>query len=63
MTTLKARPFLMFEGKAEEAINFYASLFPTSRVLHIERYGPGQPGPEGTVKRAEFALGDQTVFE
>ncbi len=45
---------LMFEGTAEEAMNFYVSLFKGSEVTHIERYGAGEPGPAGTVKRAEF---------
>lgn len=56
------RPFLMFEGKAEEAMNFYVSLFPGAQVLNIARYGPGQPGPEGTVMKASFTVGGQTVL-
>jgi predicted 3-demethylubiquinone-9 3-methyltransferase (glyoxalase superfamily) len=36
----------MFEGKADEAMNFYVSLFPGAQVLEIVRYGPAQPGPE-----------------
>ena len=47
---------LMFEGAAEEAMNFYVSLFKGSEVTRVERYGPGEPGPEGSVKRAEFTL-------
>ena len=44
-------------GKAEEAINFWASLFPESKVGTILRYGKGeQPDQEGTVKYAEFSL-------
>lgn len=46
---------LMFEGKAEEAMTLYVSLFNGS-VTAVEKYGPGGPGPEGTVKRAEFTL-------
>jgi predicted 3-demethylubiquinone-9 3-methyltransferase (glyoxalase superfamily) len=46
---------LMFEGTAEEAMNFYVSLFKGS-VQRIERYGPGEHGAEGSVKRAEFVL-------
>ena len=49
--------FLMFEGVAEEAMNFYVSLFKGSAVRCIERYGPGEQGPEGTVKKADFTLG------
>jgi predicted 3-demethylubiquinone-9 3-methyltransferase (glyoxalase superfamily) len=48
--------FLMFAGAAEEAMNFYISLFPGSRILSIERYGAGEPGREGTVKTAVFEL-------
>lgn len=46
-------------GKAEEAMNFYISLFKNSRVLRIERYGPGQEEQEGTVKHAIFSLNGQ----
>jgi uncharacterized protein (TIGR02246 family) len=46
---------LMFEGRAEEAMRFYVSLFQGS-VTRIERYGPGEPGKEGSIKRAEFTL-------
>jgi len=48
--------FLMFTGAAEEAMNFYVSLFPNSRVVSVARYGAGEPGKEGTVKQAEFEL-------
>ncbi len=48
--------FLMFEGSAEEAMNFYVSLFKGSEVRRVERYGPGEPGAEGSVKRADFVL-------
>jgi predicted 3-demethylubiquinone-9 3-methyltransferase (glyoxalase superfamily) len=57
MASAMIRPFLMFEGKAEEAMNFYVSLFPGAQVLDIARYGPGQPGPEGTVMKASFTVG------
>lgn len=55
-------PFLMFEGSAEAAINFYTSLFPGSRIENVARYGPGEPGPEGTVKLARFTVSGQTVL-
>jgi predicted 3-demethylubiquinone-9 3-methyltransferase (glyoxalase superfamily) len=48
--------FLMFEGVAEKAMNLYVSLFRGSEIRRIERYGPGEPGPEGSVKRADFRL-------
>ncbi|HEY5563766.1 MAG TPA: VOC family protein [Clostridiaceae bacterium] len=59
----KITPFLMFvgpnKGKAEEAMNFYISLFNNSSVLQIERYGPGEAEPEGTVKHSTFSLDAQ----
>lgn len=57
------RPFLMFQARdAEAAMTFYVSLFPDGEVLDVERYGPGGPGPEGTVIRARFRIGGQEVF-
>jgi predicted 3-demethylubiquinone-9 3-methyltransferase (glyoxalase superfamily) len=52
-------PFLMFQGAAEEALTFYTSLLDDARILELSRWGPGQPGPEGTVQRARFALSGQ----
>ena len=53
-------PFLMFvgkqHGKAEEAMNFYVSLFKDSKMINIERYGAGEEESEGTVKHATFSL-------
>lgn len=60
MTTLqKITTFLMFEGKAEEAMRFYTSLFADSEIRSITRYGSGETGPEGTVQLATFALAGQ----
>jgi len=56
------RPFLMFEGKAEEAMQFYVSLFPDARIINITRYGPGQAGAEGSVMVASFSVAGQTVM-
>jgi predicted 3-demethylubiquinone-9 3-methyltransferase (glyoxalase superfamily) len=47
---------LMFAGAAEEAMTLYVSLFGDSGIARIERYGPGEMGPEGTVKLASFTL-------
>lgn len=56
-------PFLMFqEGNAEEAMTFYVSLLPGSEVTDVVRYGPGQPGKEGSVMKAQFSLAGQTVM-
>jgi predicted 3-demethylubiquinone-9 3-methyltransferase (glyoxalase superfamily) len=54
--------FLMFEGSAEEAMKLYVSLFNDSEITSIERYGPGEAGAEGTVKRATFKLCGQNVM-
>ncbi|MBH5320684.1 VOC family protein [Paenibacillus sp. GSMTC-2017] len=54
--------FLMFEGKAEEAMNFYVTLFENSEILSISRYGPEGPGAEGTVIQATFSLKGQTYM-
>ncbi len=59
----KITPFLMFvgiqNGKAEEAIHFYTSLFQNSSIDQIERYGKGQGEPEGAVMHARFTLNGQ----
>ena len=58
----KVTPFLMFEGKAEEAINFYISVFENSRVVSIRRYGPGETGAEGSVMQATMSLAGQLLM-
>src|SRR5947208_2238151 len=45
----KITPFLWFDGKAEEAMNFYISIFKNSKIVSVSRYGEGGPGPKGTV--------------
>ena len=59
---VKVTPFLMFEGKAEEAISFYVSLIPNSSILQITHYGPEGPGQEGSVRTAMFTLGGQNFM-
>jgi predicted 3-demethylubiquinone-9 3-methyltransferase (glyoxalase superfamily) len=51
-----AKPFLMFQGDAQAAMDLYVATFPDSRVVHAERYGEGEPGPAGTIKVATFTL-------
>jgi predicted 3-demethylubiquinone-9 3-methyltransferase (glyoxalase superfamily) len=58
----KVTPFLMFTGRAEEAMNFYVSLLPDSQVLSISRYGENEAGPAGTVRLAEFSLAGQHIM-
>ncbi|MEK4707270.1 VOC family protein [Bacillus sp. FSL R10-2780] len=55
----KITTFLMFEGKAEEAMNFYTSLFNQSEIVNISRYDEKGPGKEGTVIHATFTLNGQ----
>ena len=58
----QVQPFLMFEGKAEEALNFYVSLFPDSRVGNVQRWPAGGPAKEGTVMKATFTVAGQSVL-
>jgi predicted 3-demethylubiquinone-9 3-methyltransferase (glyoxalase superfamily) len=55
----KITPFLWFDDNAEEAVNFYASIFKNSKVGSITRYGEAGPGPKGTVMVVEFQLEGQ----
>lgn len=52
-------PFLWFDNNAEEAANFYVSVFKNSKLLNVARYGDAGPGPKGTVMTAEFELDGQ----
>lgn len=52
----------MFDGKAEEAINFYISLFDQSEIIHIKRYGADESGAEGSVMQATFTLNGQLLM-
>ena len=55
----KITPFLWFDGNAEEAMNFYVSIFKNSKVGRIRRYGDAGPGPKGTVMSVTFQLEGQ----
>ena len=55
----KITPFLWFDGKAEEAANFYTSIFKNSKILNVARYGEAGPGPKGTVMTVTFQLEGQ----
>ena len=52
-------PFLWFDHQAEEAMNFYVSIFKNSKAGTITRYGDGGPGPKGTVMSVTFELEGQ----
>jgi predicted 3-demethylubiquinone-9 3-methyltransferase (glyoxalase superfamily) len=58
----KVSTFLMFEGKAEEAMNFYVSLFDGAAVASIRRYAKEGPGKEGSVVVASFTLKGQNFM-
>jgi predicted 3-demethylubiquinone-9 3-methyltransferase (glyoxalase superfamily) len=52
-------PNLWFDGNAEEAMNFYLSVFPNSKALSVSRYGDAGPGPKGSVLTVAFELNGQ----
>ena len=53
-------PCLWFDTEGEEAANFYTSVFPDSRIVHVARYGSAGPRPEGTVMTVSFELSGLT---
>jgi predicted 3-demethylubiquinone-9 3-methyltransferase (glyoxalase superfamily) len=55
----KITTFLWFDGEAEAAANHYTSIFRSSRILNVARYGEGGPGPEGAVMTVTFQLEGQ----
>jgi predicted 3-demethylubiquinone-9 3-methyltransferase (glyoxalase superfamily) len=58
----KITPFLWFDGNAEEAMNFYISVFKNSKVGRVTRYGEAGPGPEGRGLSATFQLDGQEFY-
>jgi predicted 3-demethylubiquinone-9 3-methyltransferase (glyoxalase superfamily) len=57
----KISPFLWFDNQAEEAANFYVSIFKNSRILNISRYGDAGPGVPGAVMVVEFELEGELI--
>jgi predicted 3-demethylubiquinone-9 3-methyltransferase (glyoxalase superfamily) len=55
----KITTFLTFDDQAEEAVDFYTSIFPNSRVVSTKRYGEAGPGPKGSLMTASFELAGQ----
>jgi predicted 3-demethylubiquinone-9 3-methyltransferase (glyoxalase superfamily) len=53
---------LMFEGRAQEAMRFYAASFADAEIERIEHYQADEPGTEGLVKRATLRLGEQRLL-
>jgi predicted 3-demethylubiquinone-9 3-methyltransferase (glyoxalase superfamily) len=62
MTQLAVFPFLMFQGDGVAALEFYQSVFPDMAVHELERYDANGPGKEGSIKRARFSIGTQSVI-
>jgi predicted 3-demethylubiquinone-9 3-methyltransferase (glyoxalase superfamily) len=56
----KITPFLWFDGKAEEAANYYVSIFKNSKINHVSRYGDAGPGPKGSVMIVSFQVEGQS---
>ncbi len=55
----KIIPNLWFDGAAEQAANFYISVFKSSRIVSVAEYPEGSPGEAGTVMTVEFELDGQ----
>jgi len=55
--TTTARPFLMFQGgNAQAALDLYFATFADSRMVRVEHWAQGEPGPAGTIKVAVFTV-------
>ena len=55
----KISPFLWFDSNAEEAVNFYVSIFKDSKIKDVSRYGDAGPGPKGQVMVMSFEIEGQ----
>ena len=55
----KITPCLWFDGNAEEAVNFYTSVFKDFKIGEVTRYGDAGPGPKGSVLTVAFELEGQ----
>ncbi|MDI7740740.1 VOC family protein [Lysinibacillus fusiformis] len=58
----KLTPFLMFQGEAEKAIQFYASVFKGAEIISMVKYGPELPAMEGKIANAVIAIHGQTFY-
>ena len=58
----KIPPFLWYDGNAEEAANFYISIFKNSKMGKISRYGDAGPGPKGSAMSVTFQIEGQEFF-
>jgi predicted 3-demethylubiquinone-9 3-methyltransferase (glyoxalase superfamily) len=57
--TQKITTYLWFDANAEQAVEYYTTLFPDSRVTKVARWGKGGPGAEGSVMNIAFELAGQ----
>jgi len=58
----KITPFLWFNDQAEEAMNFYTTVFKDSKIVSVRRWGKGAPGPEGAVMTGTFEIEGQQFY-
>jgi predicted 3-demethylubiquinone-9 3-methyltransferase (glyoxalase superfamily) len=58
----KITPFLWFNNNAEEAMNFYVSVFKNSKITSLTRYSEAGPGPKGTVMTGIFQIDGQQFY-
>jgi predicted 3-demethylubiquinone-9 3-methyltransferase (glyoxalase superfamily) len=58
----KITSFLWYDGQAEEAANFYVSIFKNSKMGNISRYGDAGPGPKGSIMSVTFQIEGQEFF-
>ena len=61
MSGPKISPFLWFDTQAEDAANFYVSVFPNSKITRVARRPKGVPGKEGEVMVVDFTIDGQAV--
>ena len=61
MATQKIAPFLWFDTQAEQAAEFYTSIFKNSKILETSRYGDAGPGPKGSVMVVKFQIAGMEV--
>jgi predicted 3-demethylubiquinone-9 3-methyltransferase (glyoxalase superfamily) len=58
----KVTPFLWFDNSAEEAMNFYASVFKDAKIMDVHRYGEGGPAPAGTLMAGTMQFHGQDIM-
>src|SRR5262245_62409707 len=58
----KITPFLWFDGKAEEAAQFYTSIFKDAKITQVTRYGDAGPGAKGSVMSVIFEIEGQAFY-